>query len=72
MWDIIGNETTAEGNLRELFEVDEETERMKKDTFPILNMKVTKTGKPTLVMFFILKLLQQVYWNCWSKIQSLV
>lgn len=47
--------------MRELFEVDEETERMKKDTFPILNMKVTKTGKPTLVMFFILKLLQQVY-----------
>lgn len=72
MWDIIGNETTAEGNLRELLEVDEETERMKKDTFPILNMKVTKTGKLTLVMFFILKLLQQVYWNCWSKIQSLV
>lgn len=47
--------------MRELFEVDEETERMKKDTFPILNMKVTKPGKLTLVMFFILKLLHQVY-----------
>lgn len=31
--------------------------------FPVLKTKVTETGKLTLVMLPILKLLEQVYWK---------